>query len=70
MTCKPPFGPTECPECGHLSEPYDWNEVDIGVGTQTFDHTWECPKHGEWCLRPEGTPIFRDESVGSKRSAT
>ncbi len=43
-----PFSPVPCPKCGEYSQPHGWNEVDIGVGAQTFDHTWVCKNHGEF----------------------
>ncbi len=52
-----PFSPVPCPKCGEYSQPHDWNEVDIGVGVQTFDHTWVCKNHGEF----SDNGAFRDE---------
>jgi hypothetical protein len=55
---------TTCPRCGAASPCVDWNEVDIGVGVQTFDHEYECPTHGCFAFAFEHhqtRPIFRDD---------
>jgi len=50
----------ECARCGQNSPCVDWNEVDIGVGIQTFDHEYACPTHG--CFA-----FVWDEEVGKGR---
>ena len=37
-----------CPRCSKPSPLTDYNEVDIGVGSQRFDECWTCPDHGEF----------------------
>lgn len=39
-------GSSKCPKCGETSPCVDHNEVDIGIGFQTFDHEYWCPTHG------------------------
>lgn len=46
----PPANPCACPKCGEPSPCTDWNEVDIGVGVQTFDHVYTCPRHGDFAF--------------------
>jgi hypothetical protein len=53
-----------CPKCKSPSPLFDYNEVDIGVGVQIFNESWECPIHGvfgfhfnEETLKTE--PIFQ-----------
>lgn len=58
-----------CPRCNAASPCVDWNEVDIGVGVQTFDHEYQCPTHGDFAFVFEGHqahPVFRDEAEVSK----
>ena len=43
---RAPRGPERCPKCDAESPCTDWNEVDIGVGVQTFNHSYTCPVHG------------------------
>jgi hypothetical protein len=40
--------PVTCPTCGRDAEPVN-EEVDIGVGIQTFLVAWECLEHGGIC---------------------
>jgi predicted nucleic-acid-binding Zn-ribbon protein len=63
---RAPFGATKCPKCGAESRPYDWNEVDIGIGVQTYEHEWECPEHGCFSYvfdqaANRSAPLFRDD---------
>lgn len=63
-----PYGPEKCPKCGVDSEPFDWNEVDIGVGTQTFDHQWVCTTHGVFTYvmlegETKSRPFFQGEEL-------
>lgn len=37
-----------CERCGRSCPPVHWEEVDIGVGVQVYDHVWLCPEHGEF----------------------
>lgn len=74
MTRSPPYSSIKCPICGAECPCVDWCEVDIGVGTQTFDPSWGCPQHGEIALtvddglRPARW-VFRDlESPPALRS--
>jgi hypothetical protein len=50
-----------CPKCGAPSECLHWEEVDIGVGIQEFDHQYGCPWHGVWGFDSEGKALFQDE---------
>lgn len=45
---RAPRGPEPCPICGTSCPCHDWNEVDIGVGAQTFEHVWLCETHGRF----------------------
>jgi hypothetical protein len=47
---KPPYSPERCLRCGAESPCVDWNEVDIGVGVQTFEPQFECPMHGRFAF--------------------
>ena len=65
---KPPVSPDLCPKCGAESPCVDWNEVDIGVGVQSFDYRYTCPGHGEFSypsapydVNNPAKAIFRDE---------
>jgi hypothetical protein len=51
-----PRSPEPCPVCGKPAPCHDWSEVDIGVGTQTFNHSFMCPIHGEFAWN-EGAPV-------------
>ena len=64
---------TTCPKCAAPSPCIDWNEVDIGVGTQTFDHEYQCPTHGYfafvWDLTTfESKAVFRDEAESVRQA--
>ena len=48
MTRRVPYAPDECPRCHAVAPCVDWNEVDIGVGVQTFEPQYECPHHGRF----------------------
>lgn len=56
MTPTPPRHPEPCPVCGKPCPCDDWQEVDIGVGVQTFGHVWLCPEHGRFTW-DEGAPV-------------
>ena len=47
---RPPYGPERCLRCDTVSPCVDWNEVDIGVGIQTFEPQYECPTHGRFAF--------------------
>lgn len=49
---------TECPKCRAASPCVDWNEVDIGVGVQKFEHEYECPTHGRFAFVHEPGALF------------
>lgn len=54
-------GPSPCPRCGVVSPCVDHGEVDIGVGTQTFDHEYCCPAHGGFSFSHwDGQVLWRD----------
>jgi hypothetical protein len=55
--------PTQCPVCEALCECKHWQEVDIGVGVQTFDYEYFCETHGYFCYTDEGRAIFRNEAI-------
>lgn len=66
---KPSKPGEKCPKCDAESPCVDWCEVDIGVGTQTWNHEYECPTHGRFAfIFDEGStrcrPIFHDEEAG------
>lgn len=43
---------TRCLKCGAPSPLVAWSQVDMGVGgVQSFDHEYECPRHGEFAFR-------------------
>lgn len=48
MTPKPiaGCGSSPCPKCNESAPCVDHSEVDIGIGSQTFDHEYWCPTHG------------------------
>lgn len=47
-----------CPKCKTSSPLFDWDEVDIGVGIQTWDEVYVCPNHGEFGWDSEGAVVF------------
>ena len=62
MKIGDPSGP--CPRCKAPTTLYDFIEVDIGVGVQTFDHQYLCPECGEFAFVTEGV-VFREEETKS-----
>lgn len=42
--------PAICPNCGGEAPCIDWVEVDIGIGVQVFDETYECSYCGAFAL--------------------
>lgn len=61
-----------CPKCKAQSPCVDHNEVDIGVGIQTFDHRFYCPTHGEFSFNASASwdapivAIFRDDEESAQ----
>src|ERR1700682_3475709 len=56
---------TTCPKCGERSPCVDWNEVDIGVGSQVFYQEYNCPTHGNFAFvfrNYQSHPVFRDDA--------
>jgi hypothetical protein len=39
--------------CGVPSPLVHFEQVDIGVGVQEYDHQWECPQHGVFVVGVE-----------------
>lgn len=74
-----PYSDEHCPLCLAKSPCVDWQEVDIGVGTQTWNPEFQCPTHGlfAWAERTveqiaAGEParaIFADDELAAKGPA-
>lgn len=60
---------SECPLCGASAPLVNCDEVDIGVGFITGNHSWECPHHGEfagWTMRE--FPGYTDADIKAARA--
>ena len=59
-------GTTPCPKCAVPCPCDDHNEIDIGVGYQTWGHQWLCREHGRFAY-PDGVDpgpaIFEDDAL-------
>lgn len=53
----------KCPKCGERSPCVDHNEVDIGVGIQTWNHEFWCPTHGGFAF-VEDPGVFANFGAG------
>jgi hypothetical protein len=69
-----PYSDDRCPRCLAKSPCVDWNEVDIGVGVQSFEPQFQCPVHGRFAwvertieqmaAKEPPKAIFQDDELG------
>lgn len=62
--------PARCPKCHAVAPCVHYDSVDVGVGTMTGNHQYECPVHGVFAFgHDDGKPLFQDDDPPEKPPA-